>query len=56
VLINDLPAFRVGDTAAHCGGTGELVEGSEDVEVGNAGADAGAVAFVASIPDRAPRG
>ncbi len=55
VLINDLPAFRVGDLAAHCGGTGELAVGSDDVDVGDAGADAGAVAFVTSIPDPAPR-
>ena len=34
VLINYLPAHRQGDLTTHCGGVGQLIEGSEDVLVG----------------------
>jgi uncharacterized Zn-binding protein involved in type VI secretion len=34
VFINNLPAHRMGDTTAHCGCIGMLVEGSPDVLVG----------------------
>jgi len=34
VLINDKPAHRLGDKTQHCGGTGNLVEGSANVIVG----------------------
>jgi uncharacterized Zn-binding protein involved in type VI secretion len=39
VLINDRPLARVGDAVIHCGGEGQLVSGSPDVEVGDAGAE-----------------
>jgi len=34
VLINNLPAHRQGDMTLHCGGVGQLTEGSSDVLVG----------------------
>jgi uncharacterized Zn-binding protein involved in type VI secretion len=34
VLINNLPAHRQGDMTTHCGGVGQLIEGSNDVLVG----------------------
>ena len=34
VLINNMPAHRMGDTDQHCGGVGQLIEGSPDVMVG----------------------
>jgi uncharacterized Zn-binding protein involved in type VI secretion len=34
VLINNLPAHRQGDMTTHCGGVGQLIEGSPDVLVG----------------------
>lgn len=34
VLINGIPAHRLSDTTAHCGGTGKLIEGSENVITG----------------------
>lgn len=34
VLINNMPAHRMGDTDQHCGGVGQLIEGSPDVIVG----------------------
>ena len=34
VLINDKGAHRMGDATSHCGGSGNLIEGSEDVIVG----------------------
>lgn len=34
VLINGKPAVRLGDTTQHCGGVGQMVEGSTDVIVG----------------------
>lgn len=34
VLINNMPAHRKGDMDTHCGGVGQLIEGSEDVLVG----------------------
>jgi uncharacterized Zn-binding protein involved in type VI secretion len=34
VFINGKPAFRRGDPTRHCGGSGKLVEGSPDVEIG----------------------
>lgn len=38
VLINGKRAHRVGDATEHCGGSGQLVEGSSDVYVGALGA------------------
>ncbi len=35
VLINSKNAHRKGDVVKHCGGPGELVEGSADVDVGD---------------------
>lgn len=35
VYIDNLPAHRQGDMTTHCGGVGELIEGSPDVEVGD---------------------
>ena len=35
VFINNMPAHRLGDQVQHCGGVGELVEGSADVIVGD---------------------
>lgn len=37
VLINDRKAHRLGDADRHCGGQGKLIEGSDNVIVGNAG-------------------
>jgi uncharacterized Zn-binding protein involved in type VI secretion len=34
VLINNKPAHRLGDQDQHCGGVGQLIEGSPDVLVG----------------------
>lgn len=34
VLINNLPAHRQNDEDMHCGGQGQMIEGSEDVFVG----------------------
>jgi uncharacterized Zn-binding protein involved in type VI secretion len=34
VMINNKPAHRMGDTDQHCGGVGQLIEGSNDVLVG----------------------
>lgn len=34
VFINSKAAHRLGDTDKHCGGTGQLVEGSQNVIVG----------------------
>jgi uncharacterized Zn-binding protein involved in type VI secretion len=34
VLINFLPAVRLGDATQHCGGVGQMAEGSPDVLVG----------------------
>ncbi|MEZ5594305.1 MAG: PAAR domain-containing protein [Gammaproteobacteria bacterium] len=34
VLINNLGAHRMGDQDQHCGGVGQLIEGSTDVLVG----------------------
>lgn len=34
VLINNKPAHRMGDKDQHCGGSGNLIEGSPDVIVG----------------------
>ncbi|MGO9969812.1 MAG: PAAR domain-containing protein [Bryobacteraceae bacterium] len=34
VLINNLEAHRLGDRDQHCGGPGNMVEGSDDVLVG----------------------
>ena len=36
VAINNLPAHRRGDDTTHCGGTGQLIEGSPNVTVGGA--------------------
>jgi uncharacterized Zn-binding protein involved in type VI secretion len=36
VFINDRPAHRSGDASQHCGGKGELIEGSDDVFIGDA--------------------
>jgi hypothetical protein len=46
VLINNMPAHRMGDTDMHCGGVGQLIEGSPDVIVG----DATAAAVVGVVP------
>jgi uncharacterized Zn-binding protein involved in type VI secretion len=35
VSINNLPAHRLGDKDEHCGGSGYMVEGSDDVLVGD---------------------
>jgi len=34
VLINNMPAHRMGDQDTHCGGVGKLIEGSPDVITG----------------------
>jgi hypothetical protein len=34
VYINDRPAHRKGDTDRHCGGSGQMIEGSPDVFFG----------------------
>jgi putative chitinase len=35
VFINGISAIRIGDGAAHCGGMGNLIEGSENVFIGD---------------------
>src|SRR5262249_11567552 len=37
VYINGVPAFRVGDATKHGGGDGQLVQGSQDVQIGDKG-------------------
>jgi len=34
VMINNKPAHRMGDSDQHCGGVGQLIEGSPDVIIG----------------------
>lgn len=34
VLINNLPAHRLGDMDQHCGGVGQMIQGSTNVMVG----------------------
>jgi uncharacterized Zn-binding protein involved in type VI secretion len=34
VFINNLGAHRLGDADQHCGGMGQLIEGSDNVQVG----------------------
>jgi len=34
VLINNLPAHRLGDQDRHCGGPGFMIQGSQDLLVG----------------------
>ena len=34
VMINGKPAHRMGDTDQHCGGVGQMIEGSADVIIG----------------------
>lgn len=34
VFFNDIPAARIGDTVTHCGGVGQLIQGSSNVIVG----------------------
>lgn len=33
VLVNNMPLARVGDATNHCGGVGEMIEGSPDVTI-----------------------
>ncbi|NVB39679.1 PAAR domain-containing protein [Pseudenhygromyxa sp. WMMC2535] len=35
VMINGVPAHRLGDSTAHCGGGGTLVQGSDNVLIGD---------------------
>ena len=35
VFINNKPAHRKGDMDTHCGGVGKLIEGSDDVLIGD---------------------
>jgi hypothetical protein len=42
VFINGKAAFRMNDPSLHCGGTGQLCEGSANVIVGDSGGGAGA--------------
>ena len=41
VFINFKPAHRMGDADAHCGGMGEMAEGSPDVLIGDSGGGGG---------------
>ena len=34
VFVNDLPAVRLGDRTKHCGGTGAIVTGAANVNIG----------------------
>jgi uncharacterized Zn-binding protein involved in type VI secretion len=47
VFINGKPAHRVGDATQHCGGSGALVEGSPNVDVGGGATTSTAVAAAA---------
>jgi len=35
VIVNGKPAFRLSDRTEHCGGTGQLINASSDVIIGN---------------------
>lgn len=48
VFINGKPAFRKGDTTRHCGGIGELIEGSSTVDIGGASSGGGGPAGASS--------
>ena len=52
VFINGLPAHRMGDAVRHCGGMGQLIEGSPDVFVGDQG-PSGAAQKPATAPANA---
>jgi uncharacterized Zn-binding protein involved in type VI secretion len=41
VFINGKAAYRVGDQSRHCGGMGQLIDGSSNVVVGDAGGGGG---------------
>lgn len=41
VFINGVAAYRMNDPAQHCGGMGKLIEGSDNVIIGNAGGGGG---------------
>ena len=34
VTVNDMPVVRLGDTTTHCGGTGSIITGASNVNVG----------------------
>ena len=34
MVINGMPAHRLGDMDTHCGGVGQMIEGSTDVMIG----------------------
>src|SRR5262249_22296670 len=53
VFINGKAAHRMGDTTQHCGGAGRLIEGSNDVFVGDAAGAGAAVAANATGADAA---
>lgn len=55
LLINDRPAVRAGDATQHCGGSGKLIEGSADVDVGDEGSEL-AAPFAITLPESTPLG
>lgn len=34
VVVNGMPVVRFGDATSHCGGSGTMIEGSNDVSIG----------------------
>lgn len=44
VFINDKPAVRMNDQTRHCGGSGKLIEGSDNVIIGGASSSSGSSA------------
>ncbi len=50
VFINGKPAYRLKDTSVHCGGRGELINGSSDVIIG----DSQSTGFNKAAKNRAP--
>ena len=53
VFINGKSAYRLNDPSKHCGGPGNLIEGSSDVLVGDAAGGGGGSADSASSPSTA---
>lgn len=54
VFINGKAAHRVGDATSHCGGSGKLAEGSDNVTVGDSGGGGGGAAGPPIAPPPPP--
>jgi len=51
VFVNGKPLVRLNDMTRHCGGSGKLIEGSDDVIVGGAPSNSGSAASTSSAAD-----